>query len=90
MHTITFIFDLIMKFMLFITKFIKFKPITKFKKFELHSYDLQVGCSWAVIQQLKPTVTDVDKSGTRRQESTCRRQTSVDVLDVLVHSHELN
>ena len=53
MHTITFIFDLIMKFMLFITKFIKFKPITKFKKFELHSYDLQVGCSWAVIQQLK-------------------------------------
>jgi len=74
--------------MLFITKFIKFKPITKFKKFELHSYDLQVGCFWAVIQQLKPTVTDVDKSGTGRQE--CRRQTSVDVLDVLVHSHELN
>jgi len=48
--------------MLFITKFIKFKPITKFKEFELHSYDLQVGCSWAVIQQLKPTVTDVDKT----------------------------
>jgi len=28
-----------MNSMLFIIKFIKFKPIIKFKKFELHNYD---------------------------------------------------
>jgi len=28
-----------MNFMSFIIKFIKFKPVIKFKKFELHNYD---------------------------------------------------
>jgi len=37
MHAIICIFD----FMLFIIKFIKFKPIIKFKKLELHSYDFR-------------------------------------------------
>ena len=37
MHAIICIFD----FMSFIIKFIKFKPIIKFKKLELHSYDFR-------------------------------------------------
>ena len=37
MYAIICIFDF-MNFMLFIIKSIKFKPIVKFKKFELHNY----------------------------------------------------
>jgi len=37
MYAIICIFDF-MNFTSFIIKFIKFKPIIKFKKFELHSY----------------------------------------------------
>jgi len=38
MYAIICIFDF-MNFMSFIIKFIKFKPIIKFKKLELHNYD---------------------------------------------------
>jgi len=37
MYAVICIFDY-MNFMSFIIKFIKFKPIIKFKKFELHNY----------------------------------------------------
>jgi len=39
MYAIICIFDF-MNFMPFLIKFIKFKPLIKFKKFELHNYDL--------------------------------------------------
>ena len=48
MHAIICISDF-MNFLLFITKFIKLRPITKFKKSELNNRDSYCGC-WAQVQ----------------------------------------